>query len=121
MVPHDYLNASDNIAQYHADQIGRQEVTVDWYLDNMIDACVFRWTSDDDAAMGLDPWRFYMDLPIEPEDVKERGWRLFVQRDQMPADLRTEAHKPFPALSFPLDERTDAELFDAADQRWKSQ
>ena len=120
MVPHSYGNASDNIAQYHADQIDRQEVNVDWYLDNMIDACVFRWTSDDDAEMGLDPWRFYMDLPIEPEDVKERGWRLFVQRSDMPADLRTEKHVPFPTFVWP-DNRSVAELQDAADQRWKFQ
>ena len=85
MIPHSYLNASDNVAQYHADQIGRQEVTVDWYLDHMIDACVFRWTGDEDEEMGLDPWRYYADLPIEPEDVKARGWRLFVQRRDMPA------------------------------------
>lgn len=84
MIPHRYTNASDNIAQFEADCIGRQEVTVDWYLDNMCDAPVFRWTSDEDHGFGLDPWRFYADLPIDPEDVKERGWRLFVQRKDMP-------------------------------------
>lgn len=121
MIPHSYRNASDNLAQYAADQIGRQEVTVDWYLDHMIDAPVFRWTSDDDSQMGLDPWRFYADLPIEPEDVAARGWRLFVQRRDMPEDLRTVAHVPFPPLAFPLGQQTDAELQDAAEQRWQSQ
>ena len=120
MIVHQYKNASDNLAQYEADQIGRQEVTVDWYLDNMIDACVFRWMDDEAQEMGMDPWRFYMDLPIEPEDVKDRGWRLFVQRKDMPADLRTEKHVPFPPFVWP-DNRSEAELQDAADQRWSSQ
>lgn len=87
MIPHSYLNANDNLAQFHADQIGRQEVTVDWYLDHMIDACFFRWTGDENEEMGLDPWRYYADLPIEPEDAKKRGWRLFVQRRDMPASI----------------------------------
>ncbi len=90
MIVHNYTDASDNLAQYEADQLDRQEVTVDWYLDNMIDACLFRWTGDEDAELGLDPWRFHMDLPIEPEDAKERGWRIFVQRKDMPAEERTE-------------------------------
>lgn len=106
MVPHLYFNASDNLAQYMADQIGRQEVTVDWYLDHMIDAPLFRWTSDEDADLGLDPWRFYMDLPLEPEEVIARGWRIFVQRKDMPDALRT---------------RSLAEELDAADQRWNTQ
>lgn len=130
MIEHKYTKASDNIAQFEADQIGRQEVTVDWYLDNMIDAAVFRWVGDEDAQMGLDPWRYYADLPIEPEDAIERGWRLFVQRRDMPEDVRTVAHEPFPkttaqdrfeALMASLDARSEAELQDAADQRWGSQ
>ena len=121
MVPHKYTNASDNLAQYEADQIDRQEVTVEWYLEHMIDACVFRWMDDEAQAFGLDPWRFYMDLPIDPEDVAERGWRLFVQRKDMPSWLRTVAHKPFPDFKWDRDDRTEAELMDAADQRWNSQ
>jgi hypothetical protein len=105
MIEHRYLNASDNLAQYHADHYcgmpGRQEVTVDWYLDNMIDSPFFRWTDDEDLEMGLDPWRFHMDLPIDPEDAKERGWRIFVQRKDIPEDLD--------------------DLLDKADQRWASQ
>ena len=122
MISHSYRNASDNLAQYHADQIDRQEVTVDWYLDNMIDACVFRWTSDEDAEMGLDPWRFYMDLPLDPEEVKERGWRLFVQRKDMPDEVRTTKPAPF-VVPWPAadDGWTEEELQDAADQRWNCQ
>ena len=130
MIPHAYVDAGDNLAQYMADLIDRQEVTVDWYLDHMIDAAVFRWTSDEDAQLGLDPWRFHADLPIEPEDVKARGWRLFVQRRDMPEDLRTVAHDPFPrseagarlqSLLASADNRSGAELQDAADQRWNTQ
>jgi len=89
VIQHQYRKPSDNLAQYAADLIGRQEVDVDWYLDQMCDAPVFRWTSDEDDAMGLDPWRYYADLPIDPEDVKACGWRLFVQRKDMPPELRT--------------------------------
>lgn len=85
VVAHRYMNASDNLAQYAADLIDRQEVTVDFYLDKMCDEPVFRWTSDEDHKCGLDPWRYYADLPIDAEDVKARGWRLFVQRRNMPA------------------------------------
>ncbi len=84
MIAHTYTDASDNIAQYEADQIARQEVTVDWYLDNMCDECVFRWVQED-YECGGDPWRYYADLPIDAEDAKARGWRLFVQRKNMPA------------------------------------
>lgn len=83
MIPHSYVNASDNPAQYAADQLGRQEVEIDWYLDNMIDAPIFRWVEGQED-LGLDPWRFYYDLPIDPETAKERGWRIFVQRKDMP-------------------------------------
>lgn len=121
MVPHNYINASDNIAQYEADLIGRQEVTVDWYLDHMIDAPVFRWVSDEASEFGMDPWRFYADLPIEPEDAIARGWRLFVQRKDMPEDLRTTKRDLTAEWLARRDSRTEAELMDAADQRWLSQ
>ena len=121
MIPHEYTNASDNLAQYCADGIDRQEVTVDWYLDNMIDAPVFRWTCDDDHHYGLDAWRYYADLPIDPEDVKARGWRLFVQRKDMPVELRTVKRDLTAEWLASRDNRTEAELMDAADQRWRSQ
>jgi hypothetical protein len=84
MITHDLFNDNVNRAQYSADLIDRQEVTVDWYMDNMIDECVFRWMGDEDDDMGLDPWRYYAELPIDAEDAKARGWRLFVQRKDMP-------------------------------------
>ena len=88
MIPHDLFNDNVNRAQYSADLLNRQEVTVDWYLDNMIDECVFRWMGDEDDDMGLDPWRYYAELPIDAEDAKARGWRLFVQRKDMPEEFR---------------------------------
>lgn len=121
MIPHSYINASDNLAQYEADLIDRQEVTVDWYLDHMIEAPVFRWTNDEDHSCGLDAWRFYADLPIEPEDVIERGWRLFVQRKDMPAEHRTTKRDLTAEWLARRDARTEAELMDAADQRWVTQ
>lgn len=97
MVPHKYFNASDNLAQYEADALNRQEVTVDWYLQHMIDASIFIWIGDAHAECGLDPWRFHYDLPLEPEEMKKLGRRIFVQRKDMPAELRTKALQPFPS------------------------
>lgn len=124
MIPHTYKDASENVAQYQADLIDRQEVTVDWYLDHMCDESFFRWTSDEDAEIGLDPWRYHMDLPIEPEEAVERGWRIFVQRKDMPEGLRTvkrDLTAEWMARKAQEDNRTEAELYEAAEQRWVSQ
>lgn len=84
VILHRFDMPSDNLAQYCAEECHRQEVTVDWYLKHMPDQPLFRWTSDEDQKMGLDPWRFHQDLPVDPEEAKERGWRIFVQRKDMP-------------------------------------
>lgn len=79
MIPHRYINASDDLAQYEADQIGRQEVTLDWFIENGIenDIALWAWVSDEAAKFGLDPWRL-----IELDQVKP--WhRLFVQKNQL--------------------------------------
>lgn len=57
-IPHKYVNASDNIAQYRADQCGRQAITVAEYFDHdwMADLTVYSFSVEDDE-MGLDPWR----------------------------------------------------------------
>ena len=57
IVEHDYVNASDNIAQYEADQCNRQQVTIEQYMEYwaQYDIPVWRFnklTND----MGLDPW-----------------------------------------------------------------
>lgn len=86
IVEHQYVNASDNLAQYHADKEcvkPRQEVTIDFYLDYLCDESFWRWIGDQDAEMGLDPWRYHMDLPIEAEEAKALGWRIFVQQDKV--------------------------------------
>lgn len=77
MIAHKYKNASDNRAQWEADQIGRQEVTGDWWREHMCDEPLFAWTSDFDAEMGLDPWR----IIDGPDDLPNA--RLFVQRKDM--------------------------------------
>lgn len=85
MINHQYKIPSDNVAQYCADQlpVPRQEVTIDWYLEHMCDSPLFRWI-DGQVEFNMDPWRLHYDFPIEPEEAKELGWRIFVQRKDMP-------------------------------------
>jgi hypothetical protein len=99
MIIHHYRFAGDNPAQSAADLLDRQEVGVDWYAEHMTDAPLFRWI-DGQEECGMDPWRFYMDLPIEPEDAKKRGWRIFVQKRDLP-----------PHMGDPLKALTRAEAF----------
>lgn len=91
IVPHNYINALDNPAQYAADMlpVDRQEVTKDWFIENMCAFPSWVWRGDDVAQMGLDPWKLYPDLDHDPR-------RLFVQRRDMPAHLRTTKHDPRP-------------------------
>ncbi|UTU08096.1 hypothetical protein CcrC1_gp410 [Caulobacter phage C1] len=76
------FDAADQ-AHIAAAAIGRVEVDVDYYLDQMIDAPLWLWKAHA-LDYGMDPWQFFMDLPVEPEDVKERGLRIFVQIKNMP-------------------------------------
>lgn len=78
MIPHTYTPIV-RAAQLAADGCGRQEVTIDWYLEHMFDYPLFRWIEGQDE-FGLDPWRYYMDFPVDSEEAKARGWRIFVQR-----------------------------------------
>lgn len=84
MIPHNYVNASDDRAQYEADRCGRQEVTLDWYMEHGVDhdLSFFRWVPCQ-IEFGLDPWRYHMDMPIDPEEVQVLGWRIFVQRKDL--------------------------------------
>jgi len=59
-------------AQSAAERCNRQEVTADWYLDNMCDAPLWRWV-DNQIELGLDPWRLCDEVPGDK-------CRLFVQR-----------------------------------------
>lgn len=101
IIKHGYTKASDNLAQYYADkECGkpRQEITVDFYLDYLCDESFWLWTSDEDAETGLDPWRYYMDLPIDPEEAKKRGWRIFVQNDKIDTILLQIADENYRAM-----------------------
>jgi hypothetical protein len=114
VIPHCYVNASDNVAQFEADRLPspRQEVTVDFYLEHMVDLDrpLWRWTADEDHHIGLDPWRFHMDLPMDPEDIKERGWRIFVQKDHLPPEIAAKLLTPWPSP----EEMVEAEAEEAA-------
>jgi hypothetical protein len=76
MIEHRYTNASDDLPQYIADTLDRQEVTADWYLDYMAEKPVWAWVSTEAYHMGLEPWRLDPDIDI----AKAKGWRLFIQR-----------------------------------------
>lgn len=82
VVPFNRLDAAHDHAKYL--KVPRVEVTVDYYLDNCIDKPLWRWV-DGQEEYGMDPWRFYEDLPLDPEEIKERGWRIFVQERDLPA------------------------------------
>ena len=73
--------AYDDIAQAAAERLNRQEVTADWYLDNMGDKPLWRWI-EGEAECGLDPWR------LDPDDIYRPGIRIFVQRKDIPAEAR---------------------------------
>ncbi len=59
--------------------LDRLEISVEQYLEYMYDYSFFRWIDDEMWQVGLDPWQYYMDLPIEEEEAIENGWRIFVQ------------------------------------------
>jgi hypothetical protein len=92
MIPHKYLLDSENLAQSVADEIGRQEVTLDWLYKNCTDdPHLWAWTSDEDYECGLDPWRYDPD----PEMAAKRGWRLFIQRNSTEAELPPKMPKTY--------------------------
>jgi hypothetical protein len=82
IIQHKYKNASENAAQYEADQIDRQEVSISWYLENMSNYPFFRWIPNH-IEYGLDPWQFYMDFPISQEQAELQSWRIFVQKKDL--------------------------------------
>jgi hypothetical protein len=55
MIPHKYVNASDAPGQYAADLIGRQAVTIAWYLANMPGKPAWVYSEEADN-FGCDPW-----------------------------------------------------------------
>ena len=79
MIKHEYLNADENICQWHADEIGRQEVSKEWAETTAIDLDIqlYAWISDEAAELSLDPWR----LIDGPEDIPNA--RYFVSRKDL--------------------------------------
>ncbi len=74
MIIHRYINASDNPAQYAADQLDRQEIT--WAfreIFQLYDLVLWQWIDGQE----LDPWRLVDEWPAEP------NVRMFMQRDQL--------------------------------------
>jgi len=57
IVEHNYVNASDNIAQYEADQCNRQQVTIEQYAEYWGQYGIPVWHFNRlTAEIGLDPW-----------------------------------------------------------------
>ena len=57
VLAHKYVNASDDIAAYQADQCGRQAVTAQWAWDNLCDETLYVYLTDDaHGEGGFDPW-----------------------------------------------------------------
>lgn len=83
-IDHDYKIPSDNLAQYSADEINRQEVTHEFMLDHINGAyglfeCCYFWRGDDAAEMGLDPWQIVDDF----EYFHKPDTRVFVERKHL--------------------------------------
>ena len=67
-----------DVAQAHAEQCKRQEVTADWYLTTGIDHDMQLWAwIEGEVEFGLDPWR----MIDGPEDMPNA--RYFVQRNHL--------------------------------------
>jgi len=85
IVEHDYVNASDNIAQYEADQCNRQQVTIEQYSEYWAQYDIPVWkfnrlTSD----MGLDPW-FQVNDRLDKSMVDDNVY--FVGNDEVNGDF----------------------------------
>jgi len=70
LIKHKYVHASDDIAQYTADDCGRQEVTREGaeHAVCVIGEDIYAW-SQSNYDMGLDPW-FMIDHPDDRPDAR---------------------------------------------------
>ncbi len=84
--PEGVIATCDDVNEF-AKTIDRVEVTVKFYLDHMIDSPCWRWL-DGVVGTGMDPWKFYEDLPIDEEEAVERKWRLFVHKRSIPNPIQ---------------------------------
>jgi hypothetical protein len=55
ILPHKYINASDDIAAYMADQCGRQAVTAEFAYEHLCDVTLYVF-QEEMGAQGFDPW-----------------------------------------------------------------
>lgn len=54
---HNYVNASDDIGAYQADQCNRQAVTAEWAFEHLVDETLYVYRTDDaHGESGFDPW-----------------------------------------------------------------
>jgi hypothetical protein len=95
IIEHDYLNASENVAQYMADECGRQCVTIDYFIEHMVDC--YGWTfSKENHEYSMDPWKMfdgvdqategqsrYITFVSGSEKVVGPNYAVFVQRKDM--------------------------------------
>ncbi len=94
IVKHDYVDASDNAAQYQADQCNRQQVTIEQYMEYWVQFDIPVWTFDCDAfEFGLEPWKQvndYLDQSTADENIYfvgelevDQDYPLFIQRKDL--------------------------------------
>jgi hypothetical protein len=111
IIEHNYLDASENVAQYMADQCGRQCVTVDYFIEHMVDC--YGWTfNKEDHEYSMDPWKMfdgvdqatkgqsrYINFVSGSDKVVGPNYAVFVQRKDMiergltPPPVRTSLEK----------------------------
>lgn len=84
--PEGVIAANDEVNEF-AKTIDRVEVTIKFYLDHMIDSPCWRWLPGMQET-GMDPWKFYEDLPIDEEEAVARNWRIFVHKRSIPNPIQ---------------------------------
>jgi len=103
ILPHRYINASDDPEAWAADQCGRQGVTVEWFFRQM-DPDTPAWVYDSHAnECGLDPWREIegIDPFVDGERFDlwmitgkghevQKDFRIFVQVKAIPEEARSQ-------------------------------
>jgi hypothetical protein len=96
MIPHTYLNASDDPEAWDADRVNRQAVTVEFAYAHLCDEPLWLHVGVEAVDMGLDPWRLIDSVDqlrdggfdiwragaANPRRVPA-GFRLFAQRSTL--------------------------------------
>lgn len=67
IVTHQYLDASDNLAQYAADSCLRQAVTAAFAYEHLVDENVYLFSAEADA-LGLEPWTLLQGMDKSSRD-----------------------------------------------------